>query len=183
MKKVIVMLLLIAMLSGCDKAKKNQEGYQVFIIKKGHHESFSGAYPIEESTLNFKAVFDSSAIYAISDSENVTDVNKLFGMTDCGIANHVNSARIGWRWFQDSLQLFAYVYSNGKRSITYMTSAIIGREIDCSISAVQNKYIFRINDVFCTQERVCNENDRFMLYPFFGGDERAPHNIAIKIAY
>ncbi len=183
MKKIIVILLLLALLLSCDKAKKNEEGYQVFIIRQGHHESFSSATPLKDSVLSFKVVFDSSAIYSIEDSEDVTDVNKLFGMTDCGIANHMNSARVGWRWFKDSLQLFAYVYSNGKRSITYMTSVIIGREIDCSITAVKNKYIFRINDVSHSQQRDCSENDRYMLYPFFGGNESAPHNIRIKIAY
>ncbi|MCX6180493.1 MAG: hypothetical protein NT150_01010 [Bacteroidetes bacterium] len=183
MKKIIVILLILALLLGCDKAKKNENGYQVFIIKKGHHESFSAHKSLNDSVLKFKAIFDSSAIYTIAAAEDVSDVNKLFGMTDCGVANHVNSARIGWRWFQDSLQLFAYVYSNGKRTITYMTSALIGKEINCSITATKDKYLFWINNVFYSQQRNCNENDRFMLYPFFGGNTLAPHNISIKIAY
>ena len=183
MKKIIIILLLLALLFSCDKAEKNENGYQVFIIKQGHHESFSAARPFKDSVLKFKAVFDSSAIYSISDTEDISDVNKLFGMTDCGVANHVNSARIGWRWFRDSLQLFAYVYSNGKRTITYMTSAVIGREINCSITVAKDKYLFSINDVSFAQQRTCYENDRFMLYPFFGGNTKAPHNISIKIAY
>ncbi|MFM7021411.1 MAG: hypothetical protein ACKOXB_00420 [Flavobacteriales bacterium] len=184
MRKVIVILLLIALLlSGCDKATRNEDGYQVFVIKKGHHESFSGVQAIKDSTLSFKVIFDSSAVYSIESSKDVTDVNKLFGMTDCGVANHFNSARVGWRWLNDSLQLFAYVYANSKRTITYLTSVLIGREIPCSITAAKNKYIFNVDGVIHEEERTCTEEDRYMLYPFFGGNELAPHNISIKIAY
>ena len=183
MGKLFVILLVLALLTSCDKAKKNEDGYEVFVIKQGHHESFSGLIPLKDSILNFKAIFDSSAIYSITDTTNVTDVNKLFGMTDCGVANHFNSARIGWRWFRDSLQLFAYVYANGNRSITYMTSVRIGKEIPCSITATKDKYIFWANNVSLVMKRECYNNERFLLYPFFGGDERAPHQITIKVAY
>ena len=44
------------------------------------------------------------------------------------------------------------------------------------------KYILRVNGVVVEVNRVCTKDfKRYKLYPYFGGDERAPHNIKIKL--
>ena len=183
MKNACLIPLLIFVFISCTKVQREESGFEVFLIKKGQHNSRSAFVSYDDSILKFDVVFDSTAIYNIVAHDDNEDVNKLFGMTDCGMANHMNSARIGWRWFQDSLQLFSYVYCNSVRTITYITSANIGEEVHCSITAKRGQYVFSVNSVLHNEKRICTGNDRYLQYPYFGGNRLAPHNISIKIAY
>mgnify|MGYP000486176078 CR=1 FL=1 len=45
------------------------------------------------------------------------------------------------------------------------------------------KYIFDVNGKKVETKRSCNIEEYYLLYPYFGGDETAPHRIKIKIAY
>ena len=58
--------------------------------------------------MNFIAKFDNTAIYpaVITDYNHAYDMNKLYGFSE-GFNNQYNSARIGWRWLNGELQLFA----------------------------------------------------------------------------
>ncbi len=184
MKKFLgVLCLPVLFLLACDKAVIDERGYQIFTIKQGGHSSSNSLQSFHDSILKFNAIFDSSAIYSSEIKNNQNDVNKLFGMSDCGVNHHVNSARLGWRWKDDSLELFSYVYINTIRKINFLTSCKIGEEIACSITASNSKYIFDIKGVHYEEVRSCNGQDHWLLHPYFGGDEVAQHDVVIRVNY
>ena len=135
-----------------------------------------------QSQLTFKAVFDSSCIYTTIDPVNQYDVNKLYGFSDCGSHHLINSARIGWRWSNDSLRIFAFVHNDGAMLIREITTAKIGSAIKCQITCLDGSYNFEANGKTVSLARHCSGNyTRYKLYPYFGGDEFAPHDIRIQI--
>jgi hypothetical protein len=64
-----------------------------------------------------------------------------------------------------------------------LRSIAIGTEINCSIKIDGNKYVFTINGTAFNMPRASNTSTGkgYKLYPYFGGDELAPHDITIKI--
>jgi hypothetical protein len=133
--------------------------------------------------LSFKVKFDSSAIYTTGKAENQKDINKLFGFSDNNALHHEYSARFGWRWSDNALRIFAYDYNNGTRSFKELGTIQIGAENSCSITVSGNKYIFNLNGAETVMPRASTTElaEGYQLYPYFGGDESAPHVISIWI--
>ncbi|MEP7318699.1 MAG: hypothetical protein ABI921_08150 [Panacibacter sp.] len=135
-----------------------------------------------QSQLTFKAVFDSSCIYTTIDPVNQYDINKLYGFSDCSSHHLTNSARIGWRWSNDSLRIFSFVHNEGVMLMNEITTARIGSTIKCRITCLTDSYSFEVNGKSISVPRHCSGNyTRYKLYPYFGGDEVAPHDINIWI--
>ncbi|MFZ9955482.1 MAG: hypothetical protein ACO3E1_05105 [Flavobacteriales bacterium] len=175
--------MMTTLLLSCTKEKTEENTYQTFVIEKGSHESEHAiGEAINDSLLEFKVIFDSSAVYQELGDENTEDVNKLYGMSDCGIMHHMNSARVGWRWLHGNLELFAYSYNNGKREMKKIGSFSINTELKCTIACAKGKYIFKVNGQQAETKRTCTNDEHYLLYPYFGGNETAPHRIKIKIA-
>ena len=132
--------------------------------------------------MKFMVKFDNSAIYQTVDPANQYDINKLWGFSE-GINNQYNSARIGWSWNNDALRLYGYVYANGARHYQEITSVTIGSEITCSIKVSGNTYVFTVNGVSINLPRglSTSQANGYQQYPYFGGDEVAPHRITILI--
>ncbi len=131
--------------------------------------------------MKFVVKFDSTAIYSTVDPGNQDDINKLFGFSDNGMDHHRYSARFGWRWSGGALRLFAYVYNNAVVETKELTSITVGAEITCTIRIMQDHYLFIVND---TQEQLPRASTTqigkgYQLYPYFGGDEVAPHTVNI----
>lgn len=99
-----------------------------------------------KSKLSFAARFDSSCIYTTVDPANQDDINKLYGFSDCGTHHLDNSARIGWRWSNNALRIFAFVHNDGNMLFTEVTTAKIGTVIKCSIVCRDTSYVFTVND-------------------------------------
>lgn len=161
-----------------------EDGFYAFIINEGSHVSFTALEKLYQSKITFEVKFDSTAIYTLHDNINQGDINKLYGFTDCGTTVHENSARFGWRYYNDSLQLFSYCYANGKRSWQFLKDIEIDSVFTCQIMTHEDEYIFKINDkILAREQRACTSNDtkRMYLYPYFGGDSVAPHQIKILI--
>jgi len=59
----------------------------------------------------------------------------------------------------------------------------IGSENICSIKVDSNKYIFSLNkkEVIMPRESTTTVGEGYKLFPYFGGDELAPHDISIWI--
>lgn len=165
------------------KATAAQSFIQYTILKGNQYCDKSGFVPVKFSRLAFKVKFDSSAIYKTVKSENQNDINKLFGFSDNNAAHHQYSARFGWRWSNNALRLFAYDYNHGVRSFKELGIVAIGKENDCSITVSGDKYVFSLNGVETTMPRASTTfvAEGYQLYPYFGGDEPAPHNISIWI--
>lgn len=138
---------------------------------------------IELDELNFKVKFDSSCIYKTIDPNNQYDINKLFGFSDNNTFHHDFSARFGWRWSNDSLRLFAYIYNNSIRDSKELGTVPIGVEQSCSIKVTKEAYLFTLNGKTEVMPRKSTtpKAEGYKLYPYFGGDELAPHAISIYI--
>ena len=166
--------------------------FKKYTIQKGaHYCDQTGLARVSGTSMNFVAKFDSTAIYpaVITDYNHAYDVNKLYGFSE-GLSNQYNSARIGWRWLNGELQLFAYVYVKGtllRDPISYdppfIKSVKIGSEITCSIAVSGAKYIFTVDGVVVQTARGTTSGtySGYQQYPYFGGTLTAPHLINIYI--
>ena len=183
----------VALLSACTKQRVNTDenafekslsgkSFVKHSIFKGRHYSNKNTVaPLKTSSLAFIVIFDSSAIYTTTKPENQTDINKLFGFSDNNAAHHQYSARFGWRWSDNALRLFAYTYNAGMRSFKELGKIETGAENECSIAIYEDKYIFSLNGSKTAMARASTTEDAegYKLYPYFGGDESAPHDIFI----
>lgn len=135
------------------------------------------------SELKFIAKFDSSAIYKTIDPNNQYDINKLYGFSDNNAQHQQFSARFGWRWSDNALRLFGYVYNDGIRSSKELGTVAIGAENNCSIKVNIKSYVFSLNGKVDSLPRTSPTTiaTGYKLYPYFGGDELAPHNVSIWI--
>jgi len=166
--------------------------FKKFTIQQGaHYCDQSTLSRVSGTSMNFVAKFDSTAIYpaVITDYNHAYDVNKLWGFSE-GFSNQYNSARIGWRWLNGLLQLFAYVYVKGtllRDPVSYdppfIKSVKIGSEINCSIAVSGSKYIFTVDGVVVQTARGTTSGtySGYQQYPYFGGTLTAPHLINIYI--
>ena len=158
--------------------------YVQYVIHKGNQYCDKSIYKhVEYAELKFKVKFDSSAIYTTEDSINQYDINKLYGFSDNNAAHQQFSARFGWRWSNGALRLFGYVYNDGIRRFKELGMVKIGVENTCSIKVENGVYRFGLNDKTDTLFRKSPTARAigYRLYPYFGGDEPAPHDINIWI--
>ena len=189
--KYIFYCVTLLVLSSCHKSFEeitipDQPGsaFDHYFIPKGQHYSQQSIYtPVEYNELRFTVKFDSSAVYTTLDPNNQYDINKLYGFSDNGTVHHEFSARIGWRWSDNALRLFGYVYNNGEVSYEELTTISTGTEHECSIRIEGNHYIFSADDktLSMTRTGTAAVATGYKLFPYFGGDETAPHDIHIWI--
>jgi hypothetical protein len=188
-KLLLFILFTVLVFTGCNKSSDDSTiisspGYKTFLIKKGEHYSNQNAFAnIETSMMKFTVRFDSSAIYQSVSPENQYDINKLYGFSDNDGNHHQYSARLGWRWSDNALRLFAYVYNAGEVSSREITTIAIGEEVNCSIVISGASYIFKVNELteILPRSATTAKGKGYQLYPYFGGDEPAPHDVVIGI--
>lgn len=193
-KVSVLAVMLVFALTSCKKtvqSVKDRIGtnvpanqYVEHNILTGTHYSDKNAYkPVNMAEMKFIVKFDNSAMYQTVDPGNQGDINKLYGFSDNNQDHHVNSARIGWRWYNNQLQLFAYVYNNSVHSDKLITTVPLNQDVNASIKVVGNIYEFNVNGSIVTMPRASATTlgVGYWLYPYFGGDEIAPHNIKILI--
>jgi hypothetical protein len=200
MKNVsLCMAACLLLLSSCQKAadailekvssSKNAtteaDGFTRYTITRGEHYATGNTYqPIETSELQFEVKFDSTAIYTSATAENQYDINKLYGFSDNNAQHHSYSARFGWSWTNGALRLYGYVYNEEKVSSKELAAIPIGTTVTCSIKVNNNAYLFYVNNALVGElERKATTPKAagYMLYPYFGGDETAPHTVNIWI--
>ncbi|HEX8315787.1 MAG TPA: hypothetical protein VF609_12380, partial [Flavisolibacter sp.] len=111
------------------------------------------------------------------------DIKKLYGFSDNGEQHHQYSARFGWRWSEGALRLFAYTYNKGMRDEKEITTISVGIEVVCSIKVFPEVYEFSVDGKVVTMPRMSRTTagKGYQLYPYFGGDEAAPHEVRIWI--
>ena len=155
-----------------------------YTIQKGNQYCDGNTYKaVETSEMKFVVRFDSSAVYQTQSPENQYDINKLYGFSDNNAGHHQYSARFGWRWSTNALHLFAYVYNEGSVTSKELTTITIGAETNCSIKVTSTNYLFTVNGTTTQLPRTAatEKAKGYQLYPYFGGDEVAPHQINIWI--
>lgn len=196
MKHTYVFILMLVLIAGCSKKDAvvaisspevtnhaTSEYTQYRILKGNHYCDISAIKAITLTEQNFKVKFDSTAVYKTLTEDNQFDINKLYGFSE-GLDPHKNSARIGWSYNKDSLRLYGYVYNNSSLLSQEIATCKIGEVIRCSIRPDKRNYVFTVNDKSISLERDALPDivQGYQLYPYFGGDEVAPHNINIFIS-
>lgn len=159
-------------------------GFVQYLIPKGeHYANGNDLKAVDVSTLNFVVRFDSSCIYQTLSPENQFDINKLYGFADNNAMHQQFSARFGWRWSDGALRLFAYTYNNAVRSSQELAVIPIGKDVHCSINVQNEQYVFSVDGKEVTMPRLNTTPTAkgYRLYPYFGGDEVAQHDIRIWI--
>ena len=151
-------------------------------IKAGEHSTTNPFKQFSKNRIRFEVKFDSSAVYQTLDPNNQADINKLYGMSDCRAQHQVSSARFGWRWYQNQLELHAYSYRNRQRQSTFVAAIPLNQWTTCELILTDQQYIYRVAGQQVEQPRGCSGTGvGYQLYPYFGGDETAPHDIRIQI--
>lgn len=191
--KPVLLPVLLFLVNSCTRQKDAEKPpeellasttYRQYNILKDQHYCDQSVYiPVEYSELNFLVKFDSTAVYKTTDPANQYDINKLYGFSDNDAQHHQFSARIGWRWSNGALRLFGYVYNNGVVSYNELGIISIGAEHSCSIKITPDAYIFSVNENMAMMPRLSTtvKARGYKLFPYFGGDETAPHDVSIWI--
>lgn len=176
----------LVMVAGCSAPPSGGGGGgpTVWTIPAGAHDA-TGATVAFTSTdvLEFRARFDASAEYTTIDPANQADINKLRGLSDCGNHHHTDSARFGWRWNVDRVEILAYTYVGGVRDSVVLGSAQPDEWHDYRLELTPTGYEFTLDGVTTTTPRGCSGAAlaKYHLWPYFGGDEVAPHTITLEI--
>ena len=158
--------------------------FKAYTIPAKTHESITGQLSVfVDTVLRFRAVFGSSAVYRLGQPINQHAINQLYGFSDCDTHHQQNSARFGWNWEGDALRIYAYVYANGQRTAQAITPVKLGEENEYQIRIGPQGYVFTVNGKHATRMAggCPGSSFRYRLYPYFGGDETAPHPIRILI--
>ena len=192
---ILIALLCLLILPGCKKAvdaiiekgtssaSSNSGFIKYTIAKGGQYCDQNSLKTVDMQEMKFIVKFDSTAIYQTASAENQYDINKLYGFSDNNADHHQFSARFGWRWSSNALHLFAYVYNDAAVTSRELAIVDIGKEITCSIKVTNSSYLFSVNGVSERMPRMATTATAkgYQLYPYFGGDELAPHDIHILI--
>lgn len=156
----------------------------VFTIREGSHTSNHKAQTLMTNRIVFEAMFDESAIYTSIDPIQQHSKNKLIGFADCNSTHQVNSARFGWHWIDDGLHVTAYTYVNGERIEDYIGEVQLNRFHRYELSFDSNNYYFYLDEreaVVTPRNAACKIGVYYILWPYFGGQETAPHDVTIFI--
>lgn len=164
----------------------SQLPWRNYIIRQGGHTNiFEGLNLFQKDSMAFYFSFDSTAIYQTVDPKNQADWNKLMGFSDCQSHHHQNSARLVWRWTEGvGVEIGEYYYISRNREYKGITKVNIGDTVFASVSAGNGYYTLQVGDVISEKIKKCNNRlASYLLYPYFGGDEVAPHNINVHIRH
>lgn len=159
----------------------------VFTIKKGQHYNFGlwHLFPFCFSkNLFFTFKLSKECLFELKEADDY-DVNKIFGRS-FGLDHHKDSVRIGWipSTHDGKYSLYLYWYNAGERDMKKI----------CELDA-EKEYAMRLDfflDICCYE--VFKETDVYSihfvlpkrtfgqyLFPYFGGNKTAPHDMKIKI--
>ena len=180
MRKLLILLLAFS----CSK-EVDDLGFRVYTIPAGEHSSGSFLNHPDDSKISFQFILDESAYYETEIPENQHDVNKIYGMSDFGVRHQKYSIRLGWRYINNELQLCWLRHEQGIHSSAKIK--IIEPDViyNASIDIKTFYYVIVIDNDTTLVRRRPEGNwgllRRYYLYPYFGGNEYAPHDITIKI--
>jgi len=179
-----VILLISLLFISCEK-EVDDLGFRVYTIPAGEHSSGSFLNHPDNSKIEFKFILDESAYYETEIPENQHDVNKIYGMSDFGVRHQKYSIRLGWRYIKNELQLCWLRHEEGIHSSGTIKTIEPDIIYNATIDIKTFYYIITI-DGDTTMVRRRPEGNwgivrRYYLYPYFGGNEYAPHDITIKI--
>lgn len=161
-------------------------------IKKGRHSTSGLHFGITfNKTVKYRCSFDRSCIYKFDDVDKF-DINKLCGFSTT-MFHHKQSGRIGWRCLDnESIEILTYTYNDGVREGN--ETDVLGvvkpnQEFEVSITDNEEFYMYTFKDLSGNSKSTKffdrKQKDWFLfhylLFPFFGGNKTAPHDMIINL--
>lgn len=160
-----------------------------FLIKKDIHYSNQFLYKSlnilnQSRFLSYVVVFDNTCVYELN-SQDQEDINKLFGFS-LGFNHHKDSARFGWFYQDGTIHLHAYIYDRGVRKSKLIKNLDLNTEYILTLVDEGNNWLFSVDDSWSMVveyriEKSSNFKIGYKLWPYFGGNNPAPHDIQIKL--
>jgi hypothetical protein len=160
-------------------------------IRKTHHSSkLFGILPHFGFTLkdhiSFSAKFNSNCLYDLHNVDN-WDANKLYGISTS--YNHmIQSARIGWRCLDGkNIEILTFVHDEHKFLNPEVLGTVAPDEwFDCKIVVKEYSFVFyftknKTTNIIVAPKQSKGWKFKYKLYPYFGGNETAPHDMNIYI--
>jgi hypothetical protein len=162
-----------------------------FNIQQGKH--YSNGYLFRfgftlKNEVSFDASFSRTCLYKPFPKPDSHDINKLCGFATT-LLHHKQSGRIGWRCVDESgeIELVTYSYNMWKRDISDQN--VLGRVKPCDWFTVkiEDKETHYLYSLTYNGKTVTNKDKKqpdwmpikFLLFPYFGGNNPAPHDMKI----
>lgn len=162
---------------GCQNT--HAEKLRVHTIKKDKHTATNRCIRfVSNNQIRFDFFVSSSWLYDEKAPGFQSGWNKLIGISE-GFNQHKNSVRVGWRCIENTIYLSSYCYINGERRISDMVEVPMGWNTG-SVTITATHYRVQINDRIFNFENTNRSFFKFMLYPYFGGNSKAPHDMEFK---
>jgi len=165
----------------------------IFRIPAGRHRARPLRFGIwwNRKALSWNVKFTESCRYDLQ-SDDQYDTNKLCGIGFIPGFHHKDSARFGWRYWNEKgwIELSAYCYVNGKRIIQHIAFCEIGKTYRIELTKLSTMYFFSCNEprengftTIGTTEIAYNHKKKmgYRLGIFFGGNQPAPHDMEIQL--
>jgi len=162
----------------------------IFTIKQGQHYSDQLLYKMFNCINNmdrlcFDVTFTNSCAYSLP-HEDQEDINKLFGFSN-GL-HHNNSARFGWYYLNNKIQLWAYFYNNKQRKSTHITSLELNKPYQLCLIAHNDYYEFIVESDYAVVAlievpKTTKNKLGYKLWPYFGGNNTSPQDIYIHMTH
>ena len=176
------LICILILFSACNKY--DADGFRIYTIKKNRHRSVIKVNRTKKQSFDIQVQFDESAQYTSQNPDNQLDVNKLWGVSDCGTTHSKNSIRFGWRWDLDKEQIEVLMYRRQNSEFLFKSLGYTnpGDLNYLSLNITPDSYVMTLNGVTDSMSRSCDTPcSRYYLYPYFGGTEKAPHDVTILI--
>ena len=149
-----------------------------------------GAIGWKVNSISLKFKFRTECWWAPPRNNDDGDLNKLAGI-GYGTNHHNNSVRITWLPdfdHQGVIKLYGYTYDERKTDPKFASQHIcdvnVMQPCTASIVSQNNKYTITVNGSSITMDNsITDPNLCFRLYPYFGGNNTAPHDMTIELEY
>jgi len=134
--------------------------------------------------------FNESCRYDLQ-SDDQLDTNKLCGVGYLFGGHHIDSTRFGWRYNKeaDVVELMVYCYVNKERIIKPLATCDINKGYELKLHTSDGIYSFSVSEVgrntyagYATVRYKHRKNLQYGLWPYFGGNQKAPHEITIQLS-
>jgi hypothetical protein len=162
-----------------------------FRIPRGKHRArpFRFAFWWNKIIFTWKVSFTESCRYSLN-SPDQGDYNKLIGVGYLP-HHHYESARFGWRYIADigQIEVAAYCYLSGRRISKTLAFCEIGKEYRLELFCLNGSYHFSCCDTAIVKPVISvvdiihghRKKLQYRLGTFFGGNQKAPHEIKIQL--
>lgn len=152
----------------------------VYIIKRNRHRAGWFFRFTFKNKISGTIKFLGNVSYYINKQK---DSNKIIGLSD-NWHHHKDSARLGWRYdpTRKEIEIMTITYKKGRIFINHLCYCKDNEDYSYEIIINKKSYIYRFGTDISIVPRLSKWNwVRYTCFPYFGGTEKSPKNIYIKV--